>query len=65
LIFFIFNKNNNQQVTDENIILKIKSSILLFKESKRAYQFDMQQFRKVLKSQEEYIKKLWKNIVFQ
>ena len=54
---FVFDKNTNQQIIDENIILKVKSSVLLFKESKKSYQSDIQQFGKVSKSQEEYIKK--------
>ena len=53
----VFDKNTNQQIIDEDIILKVKSSILLFKESKESYQSDMQQFGKVSKSQEDYIKK--------
>ena len=53
----VFDKNTNQQIIDEDIILKVKSSILLFKESKKSYQSDMQQFGKVSKSQEDYIKK--------
>lgn len=32
---FVFDKNTNQQIIDENIILKVKSSVLLFKESKK------------------------------
>ena len=53
----VFDKNTNQQILDEDIILKVKSSILLFKESKESYQSDMQQFGKVSKSQEDYIRK--------
>ena len=53
----IFDKNTNQQILDEETILKVKSSILLFKESKESYQSDMQQFGKVSKSQEDYIRK--------
>lgn len=53
----VIDKHNNQQVLNEDIILKIKSSILLFKESKDAYQSDIQQFGKTNKSQEYYIKK--------
>lgn len=53
----VFDKNTNQQIIDEDIILKVKSSILLFKESKESYRSDMQQFGKVSKSQEDYIKK--------
>lgn len=53
----VFDKNTNQQILDENVILKVKSSILLFKESKESYQSDVQQFGKTNKSQEYYIKK--------
>lgn len=53
----VFDKNTNHQILDEDIILKVKSSILLFKESKESYQSDMQQFGKVSKSQEDYIRK--------
>ena len=53
----VFDKNTNQQILDEETILKVKSSILLFKESKESYQSDMQQFGKVSKSQEDYIRK--------
>lgn len=53
----VFDKNTNYQITDEDIILKVKSSVLLFKESKETYQSDMKQFGKVSKSQEDYIKK--------
>ena len=53
----VFDKNTNQQILDEDIILKVKSSILLFKESKESYQSDIQQFGKVSKSQEDYIRK--------
>ena len=60
----VFDKNTNQQILDEDVILKVKSSILLFKESKESYQSDVQQFGKTNKSQEYYIKKQWKNSVF-
>lgn len=53
----VFNKKTNQQVFDEEIILKVKASVLLFNESKKEYQSDKQQFGKVFKSQEDYIKK--------
>ena len=53
----VIDKHTNQQVLDEDTILKVKSSILLFKESKYAYQTDIQQFGKTNKSQEDYIKK--------
>ncbi len=53
----VFDKNTNQQILDEDVILKVKSSILLFKESKESYQSDVQQFGKTNKSQEYYIKK--------
>lgn len=53
----VVDKNTNQQVIDEEIILKVKTFILLFKESKDAYQSDIQQFGRTNKSQEDYIKK--------
>lgn len=53
----VIDKNTNQQVIDEETVLKVKTSILLFKESKNAYQSDIQQFGKTNKSQEDYIKK--------
>ena len=53
----VIDKNTNQQVIDEEIVLKVKTSILIFKESKDAYQSDIQQFGKTNKSQEDYIKK--------
>ena len=53
----VIDKRTNQQITDENIILKVKSSVLLFKESKEAYQADLAQFGKTTKSQQDYIKK--------
>ena len=52
----VINKQNNQQVLDEDTILKVKSSILIFRESKDSYQFDIQQSGKTKKSQEDYIK---------
>lgn len=48
----VFDNNTNQQILDKDIILKVKSSILLFKEAKKSYQSDMQQFGKVSRSQE-------------
>lgn len=53
----VIDKNTNQQVIDEEIVLKVKTSILIFKESKDAYQSDIQQFGTTNKSQEDYIKK--------
>ena len=53
----VIDKNTNQQVIDEEIVLRVKTSILVFKESKDAYQSDIQQFGKTNKSQEDYIKK--------
>lgn len=34
----VFDNNTNQQILDKDIILKVKSSILLFKEAKKSYQ---------------------------
>lgn len=53
----VIDKQTNQKVLDENTILKVKASVLLFLESKDAYQSDIQQFGKTNKSQEDYIKK--------
>ena len=53
----IVDKKTSKQVLDEETILKIKSSVLLFKEAKEAYQSDVQQFGKTTKTQEDYIKK--------
>lgn len=53
----VIDKNTNQQVINEEIVLRVKTSILIFKESKDAYQSDIQQFGKTNKSQEDYIKK--------
>ncbi len=33
----VIDKTSNQQVTDEDVILKVKSAILLYKESKESY----------------------------
>lgn len=53
----VIDKKSNQQVTDEDVILKVKSSVLLFKESRESYQSDISQFGKTTKSQKDYIKK--------
>ena len=53
----VFDKRTNKQVLDEDIILKVKSSVLLFKEAKESYQSDVKQFGNITKSQEDYIKK--------
>lgn len=53
----ILDKKSNQQVADEDTILKVKSSVLIFKEARESYQSDISQFGKTAKSQEDYIKK--------
>lgn len=53
----VIDKNTNQQVLDEDTILKVRSSVLLFNEAKSAYQSDVKQFGNVNKNQEYYIKK--------
>lgn len=53
----VFDKRTNKQVLDEDTILKVKSSVLLFKEAKESYQSDVKQFGNITKSQEDYIKK--------
>ena len=53
----VIDKRTNQQVLDEDTILEVKSSVLLFNEAKSAYQSDLKQFGNVNKNQEYYIKK--------
>ena len=53
----VIDKKTNKKVVDEEIILKVKSSVLIFRESKDSYQSDIQQFGKTNKSQEDYIRK--------
>ena len=53
----VFDKRTNKQVLDEDTILKVKASVLLFKEAKESYQSDVRQFGNITKSQEDYIKK--------
>lgn len=53
----IFDKRTSKQVLDEDTILKVKASVLLFKEAKESYQSDVKQFGNITKSQEDYIKK--------
>lgn len=53
----VIDKSNNQPVQDEDKVLEVKSSILLYRESKESYQSDIQQFGKTNKSQDEYINK--------
>lgn len=53
----VIDKLNNQKVTDENTLLRVKTSILLFKEAKESYQSDVQQFGRTSKTQQDYITK--------
>lgn len=49
----VYNKSNNQQVLDENIILKVKTSILVYNEAKTDYANRM---RGETKTPEDFIK---------
>ena len=61
----VIEKSSNKPVTDEETILKVKSSILIFKEANKSYKEDMEQFGKTNKSQEKYIIKTMENIFLQ
>lgn len=52
----VIDKKTNMQVMDEEIILKVKSSVLLFREAKEEYQSDIKQFGKTSRTQEGYIR---------
>lgn len=51
----VFEKASNKQITDENLILKIKTAILIFKEAKANYNSEVQQFGKTYKDQKKFI----------
>ena len=53
----IINIKTTQEVTDTNMILKIKSAILIYREAHLSYKEDLQQFGKVNRSKEQYIEK--------
>lgn len=53
----VIEKNTGNIIKDEDIILKVKTSVLVFKEAKESYQTAMQQFGKTSLSQEDYLKK--------
>lgn len=53
----VIDKKTASQIKDEEIILKVKASILVYKEAKENYQSDMQQFGKSKRDQEYYVKK--------
>src|SRR5574344_154941 len=53
----VIEKLTNKQVIDEDIILKVKSSVLLYSEAKEAYQTALNQFGKTSWTREDYIKK--------
>ena len=52
----VVDKKTNSELLDEDSIIRVKSSILIFKEAKNSYQMDLQQFGKTNKTQEDYIK---------
>ena len=53
----VIDKRNNQIVTDEDITLRVKASILLYTEARNNYQEDINQFGQTNKSQDDYISK--------
>lgn len=53
----VIDNKTNEKVTDEDTILKVKSSVLIFKEARSSYQEDMVQFDQTRKSKEDYVKK--------
>lgn len=53
----VYDKNTNEHVTDEDIILRVKSSFLIYKEAKKAYKSDISQFGSTRRSKEDYITK--------
>lgn len=53
----VIQKNNNQQITDEQTILEVKSSILIYNEAKANYQSDINQFGKSNGDVNRYIDK--------
>lgn len=53
----VIQKNNNQQITDEQTILEVKSSILIYNEAKASYQSDINQFGKSNGDVSRYIDK--------
>lgn len=57
----VFDKRTNKQVLDEDIILKVKSSILLFREAHKLHEGDIFLNHKETMSKEECIKKAIRN----
>lgn len=53
----VIERSTGQIVLDEEIILRVKSSILIYKEAYNSYNADLQQFGRTSKSQQEYISK--------
>lgn len=53
----VIDKKTNAKVLDEETILRVKSAVLIFRESKDSYQNDIKQFGKTNRSQENYIRK--------
>ena len=53
----VIDKNTNQQVLDENTILKVKSSVLIYLNANKIHKDDLHLNRKVTKTQETCILK--------
>ena len=53
----VIEKNSDRQINDEDIVLRVKSSLLIFSEAHDTYKNDMRQFGKTNKSQDDYITK--------
>ena len=54
----VYQKDSNQEINDENIILKVKTARLIYNEALTNYQNDIRQFGKSSKDLEWYIKNM-------
>ncbi len=52
----VIDKKSNQEIVDEDIILKVRASILLFQDAKETYQFHIRLLGKTNKTKEDYVK---------
>lgn len=53
----VIDKSTNQVIIDEDIIIRVKSSILLYKDAKERYQEDVKQFGSTSLTQEQYVRR--------
>lgn len=58
----VYLKSNNQQVLDEETILKIKSARLIYNEAREKFQSDTQQFGKPNGNFQKYVSKMMKQL---